>query len=65
MPITEEFVKHLMEQNKVMAEQISQLTKTVENLNQTIQKLLENTFLSPPIRIRATYVFRMQRLSLS
>ncbi|MBE7043821.1 MAG: hypothetical protein E7399_10105 [Ruminococcaceae bacterium] len=41
MPITEEFVKHLMEQNKVMAEQISQLTKTVENLNQTIQKLQE------------------------
>ena len=37
MPITEEFVKHLMEQNSIllaqnaaMAEQISQLTKTVE-----------------------------------
>ena len=50
MPITEEFVKHRMEQNaamlaqnamlseqnKIMAEQISQLTKTVEFLNQTI-----------------------------
>ena len=33
MPITEEFVKHLMEQNAVMAVQISQLTKTVESLN--------------------------------
>ena len=48
MPITEEFVKHLMEQNAAllaqnaaMAEQISQLTKTVESLNQTIQKLQE------------------------
>lgn len=41
MPITEEFVKHLMEQNAAMAEQIVQLTKTVESLNQTIQKLQE------------------------
>ena len=41
MPITEEFVKHLMEQNAAMAGQISQLTKTVESLNQTIQKLQE------------------------
>lgn len=48
MPITEEFVKRLMEQNTTllaqnaaMAEQISQLTKTVESLNQTIQKLQE------------------------
>ena len=41
MPITEEFVKYLMEQNAAMAEQISQLTKTVESLNQTIQKLQE------------------------
>ena len=48
MPITEEFVKHLMAQNAAllaqnatMAEQISQLTKTVESLNQTIQKLQE------------------------
>ena len=41
MPITEEFVKHLMEQNAAIAEQISQLTKTVESLNQTIQKLQE------------------------
>ena len=41
MPITVEFVKHLMEQNVAMAEQISQLTKTVESLNQTIQKQQE------------------------
>lgn len=48
MPITEEFVKRLMEQNATllaqnatMAKQISQLTKTVEILNQTIQKLQE------------------------
>ena len=48
MPITEEFVKHLMEQNSIllaqnaaMAEQISQLTKTVEELNQTIKQLQE------------------------
>ena len=41
MPITEDFVKHLMEQNAAMAGQISQLTKTVESLNQTIQKLQE------------------------
>ena len=41
MPITEDFVKHLIEQNAAMAEQISQLTKTVESLNQTIQKLQE------------------------
>ena len=36
MPITEDFVKHTMTQNAAMAEQISQLTKTVESLNQTI-----------------------------
>ena len=55
MPITEDFLKRLMEQNSIllsqnvalseqnaaMAEQISQLTKTVESLNQTIQKLQE------------------------
>ena len=48
MPITEEFLKHLMEQNAIltaqnaaMAEQIAQLTKTVESLNLTIQKLQE------------------------
>ncbi len=55
MPITEEFLKLLMEQNATllkqnvalseqntaMAEQISQLIKTVENLNQTIKQLQE------------------------
>ena len=55
MPITEEFLKLLMEQNATllkqnvalseqntaMAEQISQLTKTVEELNQTIKQLQE------------------------
>lgn len=55
MPITEHFLKRLMEQNSflssqnvalseqnaAMAGQISQLTKTVESLNQTIQKLQE------------------------
>ena len=75
MPITEDFVKHLMEQNAAllaqnaaMAEQISQLTKTVESLNQTIQKLQEQ--LIPFCHCqsgscRATYAFRIQQLSLS
>jgi len=57
MPITEDFAKHLMEQNtallaqnSAMAEHISQLTKSVESLNQTIQKLQEPIFLKPRIK---------------
>ena len=41
MPITEDYVKYLMEQNASMTEQISQLTSTVKELNQTIKKLQE------------------------
>lgn len=47
MPITEDYVKYLMEQNASMTEQISQLTSTVKELNQTIKELQEQLKMNP------------------
>lgn len=39
--ITEEFVRHLMEQNAALSDQVAELTATVKELNQTIRELKE------------------------
>ena len=39
--ITEEFVRHLMEQNAALTNQVDELTATVKDLNQTIRELKE------------------------